>query len=444
MFVCGPTVYDYTHLGHARTYALFDVITRYLRYRNYSVFYLMNVTDIDDKIIKRANELNISAKELANTYTTAFYEDMDALSVKSINLYAKATEYISEIIAQIQTLLEKGYAYKIDGDVYFEVRKFKDFGKLSGQDIENLKAGARIEINERKKNSEDFALWKSSKPGEPFWESPWGKGRPGWHIEDTAITVTHFGAQYDIHGGGNDLIFPHHECEIAQAECATGKKPFVKYWLHTGMLTIDREKMSKSLGNFFTIREVLAKYDAEIVRFFLLNAHYRSPLDFSDKALDEAKESLGRIKNVIEELKSRNKSARENESDKKILNLVNKSKEKFFSAMDDDFNTREAIAVIFEFTKEVNEYLRAELSREEIEKMLSTYHEFGSILGLFEEKERKPSEMIENLVNLLIRLRDEARARKDWQTSDKIREALAKLGIVVEDTTEGTKVKFLG
>ncbi|MBA3044578.1 cysteine--tRNA ligase, partial [archaeon] len=266
MFVCGPTVYDYSHLGHARTYIVFDVIARYLRYHGYSVFYLMNITDIDDKMIKRANENRIPVKELADRFTKAFNEDMKRLNVTSVNLYAKATEYLNEIINQINILIEKGFAYEVDGDVYFAVRKFRDFGKLSKQSLDELKAGARIEVDEKKRNPEDFVLWKKQKPDEPFWASPWGNGRPGWHVEDTAITTTYFGDKYDLHGGGLDLIFPHHESEIAIAESVTGEKPFVKYWVHSGFLTLDKEKMSKSLGNFFTIREVLEKYEPEVIR----------------------------------------------------------------------------------------------------------------------------------------------------------------------------------
>jgi cysteinyl-tRNA synthetase len=442
MFVCGPTVYDYSHLGHARTYIVFDTIAKYLKAKGYSVFFVMNITDIDDKIINRANELGIDTKALADKFINYFYEDMKALGIDSINLYPRATDYISEIIEQIKTLIEKGYAYQSNGNAYFEVKKFKEFGKLSKQSIEELKAGARVEIDEKKKSHEDFVLWKARKPKEPFWHSPFGEGRPGWHIEDTAITITHFGAQYDLHGGGSDLIFPHHDCEIAQAECATGKKPFVKYWLHTGMLTIDREKMSKSLGNFFTIREVLEHYSSEVIRFFLLNAHYRSPLDYCDKSLDETKESLARIKNTIEELKMRLEKALEGKEAKEISKIAERAKDKFFSAMDDDFNTREAIATIFEFTKEVNEFLKQTLTKNSILKILNVYREVNEILGVF--KEEKKIVETEILVKLIIKLRDEARARKDWKTSDKIREELAKLGVIIEDTAEGAKVKFLG
>jgi cysteinyl-tRNA synthetase len=440
MFVCGPTVYDYSHIGHARTYIMFDVIARYLRSKGYSVFYLMNITDIDDKIIARAKELAIDIKELANKFTNYFYEDMQALGVNSINLYAKATEHIPEMIEQIKTLLKKGYAYQANGDVYFEVRKFSKFGKLSKQNIEALRRGVRVDT-EKKRNPEDFALWKARKGDEPFWKSPWGPGRPGWHIEDTAITLTYFGQQYDIHGAGIDIIFPHHDCEIAQAEATTDKEPFVKYWLHTGMLTVNKEKMSKSLGNFITIRDVLAKYEPEVVRFFLLNMHYRSPLDYSEKGLEEAKEALARIKNVIEELKLRLPKAPEGALDDKIKHSIDRVRERFFAAMDDDFNTREAIAAIFQFTSEVNSFLQAELTKSSNLKILEVYKQLTSILGLFKE-EKKTEELVNGLIDLIVKLRERARAEKDWKTSDKLREELAKLGIILEDTNEGTKVKF--
>ena len=309
MFVCGPTVYDYSHLGHARTYIVFDVIVRYLRYKGYSVFYLMNITDIDDRMIQRANESKISVKELADKFIKAFDEDMKRLHVNSVNLYAKATEHVDEIINQIKVLIEKGFAYEVDGDIYFEIRKFKDFGKLSHQSIDELKAGARIEIDKKKKNPEDFALWKSQKPNEPFWPSPWGNGRPGWHIEDTAITATYFGNRYDLHGGAIDLIFPHHESEISIAETVTGESPFVKYWVHSGFLTVNKEKMSKSLGNFFTIKEALKRYEPDVIRFFMLNALYRSPIDFSESGLKEAANAFERIKNTVDNVKGAIKNA---------------------------------------------------------------------------------------------------------------------------------------
>lgn len=440
MFVCGPTVYDYSHLGHARTYIVFDVIARYLRYKGHSVFYLMNITDIDDKMIKRANETGMPVKELADGFTNAFYEDMKKLNVMSVNLYAKATEHVDEIISQIKTLIEKGFAYDVDGDVYFEVRKFRDFGKLSKQVIDELKAGARIEVDEKKRNPEDFALWKKQKTNEPFWASPWGNGRPGWHIEDTAITTTYFGNKYDLHGGGIDLLFPHHESEIAIAESATGESPFVKYWVHSGFLTLNKEKMSKSIGNFFTIGEVLEKYESEVIRFFILNAHYRSPIDFSDKGLDEAKQGLERIKNTLENVRVMTKTAEEGMMGS-ILGVVAEAKQKFLDAMNDDFNTREAIAAIFEFTKNVNQAISDGLSRSALNMIISTYKEFGGILGLFKD-EKKEGRITEDLISLIVEMRENARKNKEWKTSDKIRSKLKELGIMIEDAENGPQIKI--
>lgn len=444
MFVCGPTVYDYPHLGHARTYIVFDVIARYLRYKGYSVFYLMNITDVDDKMIQRANKLKISVKELADKFTKAFDEDMKRLYVDSVNLYAKATEHVDEIISQIKALIEKGFAYEVDGDVYFEVRKFKDFGKLSHQSIDELKAGARIEIDEKKRNPEDFVLWKKHKPDEPFWKSPWGNGRPGWHIEDTAITTTYFGDRYDLHGGAIDLIFPHHESEISIAESVTGKKPFVKYWVHSGFLTVNKEKMSKSLGNFFTIKEGLKKYEPDVIRFFMLNAHYRSPIDFSESGLEEAANAFGRIRNTVDNVSHVIKNAGENtnsEKEKMVSALVNETKQKFMGFMDDDFNTREAIAVLFEFTKNVNQIIQESMSKRCLNRILNTYRELGGILGLFQD-EKKGKEITGDLVNLIVDIRESARKKKDWKTSDRIRNRLKELGIIVEDSENGAKVKY--
>jgi len=440
MFVCGPTVYDYSHLGHARTYIVFDVIARYLRYRGYSVFYLMNITDIDDKMIKRANETGMPVKELADRFTNAFYEDMKKLNVMSVNLYAKATEHVDEIISQIKTLIEKGFAYDVDGNVYFEVRKFRGFGKLSKQAIDELKAGARIEVDEKKRNPEDFVLWKKQKTNEPFWASPWGNGRPGWHIEDTAITTTYFGNKYDLHGGGIDLLFPHHESEIAIAESATGEFPFVKYWVHSGFLTLNKEKMSKSLGNFFTIGEVLEKYEPEVIRFFILNAHYRSPIDFSDKGLDEAKQGLERIKNTLENVRVLTKTAEEGVMGS-IPGVVAEAKQKFLDAMNDDFNTREAIAAVFEFTKNVNQAISDGLSRSALNMITSTYKELGGILGLFQD-EKKEEGITGDLISLIVEMRENARKNKDWKTSDKIRSKLKELGIMIEDAENGPQIKI--
>ncbi len=436
MFVCGPTVYDHSHLGHARTYVAFDTIVRYLRYRGYSVFYLMNITDIDDKIINRANEKNIPTEKLTEIFLDEFLHDIGKLNVNAVSLYQRATDFVPEIVSQAKNLIKSGHAYEADGDVYFEIKKFKDFGKLSGQDMESLKAGARIEVDKKKKHPEDFVLWKKFKPGEPFWESPWGKGRPGWHIEDTAISITHFGEQYDIHGGAIDLIFPHHESEIAIAEALTGKKPFVKYWLHTGFLNIQGEKMSKSLGNYITIKDLLAKYDPMAIRFFLLYTHYRSPIDFSYELLEEAKSAWDYVKNTvgrIKQLKGKEKTS----EDEKILAAMKKTKEEFIAAMDDDFNTREAIAKIFEFTREVNTVMN-NISEKTANDIFKFYTELGTTLGLTFQ-ETGDTSLTEKLMQLLISIRNEARKTKDFKTSDEIRDKLKELGIALNDGKEGTK-----
>ena len=443
MFVCGPTVYDHSHIGHARTYLAFDVIVRYLRYRGYSVFYIMNITDIDDKMIKRANELGVEVKEVAAQYTRLFMEDMDALGMNSVNLYAKATEHVPEIIAQINVLIEKGFAYEVDGNVYFEVNKLDDFGKLSGQTIEGLMAGARVEVDEKKKNPEDFVLWKKKKEGEPYWKSPWGVGRPGWHVEDTAITTTYFGAQYDVHGGARELIFPHHESEIAIAESSTGKKPFVKFWLHTGVLNVDGDKMSKSLGNFITIKEILKKYEAEVVRFFLLYTNYRSPIDFSYDDLEEAKLSLGRINNTIAHVKRRIESAGTKESNKEISGEIEEVRKRFIEAMDDDFNTREAIAVIFDFTRKVNKWIEGEeINIENLKAIIDLYEELGAVLGLFKAEKKVQEKLTAELVELTLDIREKIRGKKDWTLADEIRNKLGELGIVLEDSAKGAVWKI--
>ena len=447
MFVCGPTVYDHSHIGHARTYLAFDVIVRYLRYRGYSVFYIMNITDIDDKMIKRANELGVEVKEVAAQYTRLFMEDMDALGMNSVNLYAKATEHVPEIIAQINVLIEKGFAYEVDGNVYFEVNKLDDFGKLSGQTIEGLMAGARVEVDEKKRNPEDFVLWKKKKEGEPYWESPWGVGRPGWHVEDTAITTTYFGAQYDVHGGARELIFPHHESEIAIAESSTGKKPFVKFWLHTGVLNVDGDKMSKSLGNFITIKEILKRYEAEVVRFFLLYTNYRSPIDFSYDDLEEAKLSLGRINNTIARVKRRIESAETKELkikiDKKLSKEIEATRQKFIEAMDDDFNTREAIAVIFNFTRKVNKWIESrEINIESLKAIIDLYDELGAVLGLFKAEKKVQEKLTPELMELVLEIREKIRDKKDWTLADEIRNKLGELGIILEDGAKGAVWKI--
>jgi len=417
----------------------------------------MNITDIDDNIINRANELDVPADELAEKFFKLFLKDMDTLNIKSVNLYAKATQHVPEIISQAQTLIEKGFAYNVGGNVYFEVRKFEDFGKLSGQDLDSLQAGARVQVDEDKRNPEDFILWKNEKPNEPVWVSPWGNGRPGWHIEDTAITTKYFGDQYDIHGGARDLIFPHHESEITIAESATGKKPFVKYWFHTGFLNVEGDKMSKSLGNFFTIQEILEKYDAEVVRYFLLYTHYRSPIDFSEKYLAEAATGYGRLLNSYQGLLSVRKTALEqpelSTADQKLLDTVNEHRQKFLAAMDDDFNTREAIATLFEFSKTLNKVLSSnetgstasQFSKDALDQVNTIFLELGNILGLFEQTEAcgaTDDELGDKLIELLVEIRKKLRAEKHFELSDQIRDKLKTLGIILEDTNDGVKWKM--
>ncbi|MFQ5909346.1 MAG: cysteine--tRNA ligase [Thermoplasmata archaeon] len=442
MFVCGVTPYDYSHLGHAKTYVAFDAIARYLRYRGFNVLYLQNVTDVDDHIIERSKETGLSEPELAEEYFKHFLEDMGALGVESVNIYAKATEFMSEIIEQIKGLMDKGYAYEVDGNVYFEVRKFKDFGKLSRQRLDELRAGARVEIDESKRNPEDFALWKKEKPGEPAWESPWGLGRPGWHIEDTAIAMAHFGEQYDIHGGATELIFPHHESEIAQAEALTGVEPYVKYWLHTGVLNVEGEKMAKSLGNFWTVRDALNEYKPEVLRFFLLHAHYRSPIDFSRDQLEEAKRSYQRLLDSLSAARQHVNRAEsgENEAGRKLVESAERTKGKFEEVMDDDFNTREAMSLLFELARELNIAVEKSADGDSMAKGLGTFERLADILGLFPAEGARP-ELADKILALLIEARERARSKKDFETADWIRSELGKLGIRLEDSEKGVVKK---
>jgi len=447
MYVCGQTPYDDAHMGHAKNYVNYDVIVRWLRYRKYSVFYIQNITDIEDKIIRRANEKGISWQELVEFYTKRFFEDMEALKVKqNVNLYPKSSDYIPEIIEQIQELINKGYAYVVDdGTVYFNVPKFEDYTKLSGMKLEELKKH-RIEPDPRKKSPLDFALWKAAKPGEPSWPSPWGPGRPGWHIEDTAMAITHFGPQFDIHGGATELIFPHHTNEIAQAEALTGKKPYVKYWLHVGVMNMKAEKMSKSIGNVITIREVLSKYDPEVVRLYLASTHYRKPVEFSWDDLELAKERLERLYTAMENLINLKEREELRPEDEELLKKIEENKREFENSMDDDFNTPKAIAVLFEMAKEMNRFAsdHDSINREIREKVLSIYRELGSVLGILEEKPRKEAEIefVENLIQIIVDIREELRKMKAYDISDRIREELRKTGIELQDTPEGPRWKF--
>src|SRR3989344_2439785 len=424
-FCCGITPYDFAHIGHAKTYVQFDVIVKYLRYSGYDVFYLQNVTDIDDKIIQRAKEKNQKPMELVRNYEKEYLKDMEALSINSVNKFARATEHIKEIIKQVKTLMDRGFAYIIENDgIYFDLSKFPEYGKLSGRKTEEAEdAVTRIDESVNKRNKGDFCLWKKSKKDEPSWKDPWfNNGRPGWHIEDTAISEKYFGKQYDVHGGARDLIFPHHEAEIAQMEAASGKKPFVKYWLHTGFLNVKGQKMAKSLGNFITIRDALKKYDAKALRLFYISAHYRSPIDFSEELLEQAKNSLQRLNDFTTKMK--------NSNGKDDLELIKKTKEKFYESMDDDFDTVKALAAVFDFVKEAN---KKGGGKKSYELML----EFDKVFNVLTISDEELPEAIKKLVDE----REEARKAKNFKKADKLREEIIRKGYILEDSKEGVRVK---
>ncbi|WP_461864316.1 cysteine--tRNA ligase [Thermococcus sp.] len=444
MYVCGPTVYDYTHLGHARTYVAFDVIRRYLEHKGYMVLMVMNFTDIDDKIIRRANETGEDPKELAEKFLRYFLEDMTALKIKPADIYPRVTEHIEEIIDFVRKLEDRGYAYEGSDGVYFEVQKFGDYGKLSGIKVEELRQGARVEPGEGKKNPEDFALWKKAKPGEPKWPSPWGEGRPGWHIECSTMSTKYLGEQFDIHGGGNDLIFPHHENEIAQTEACTGKQ-WVRYWLHTGFLMVNGEKMSKSLGNFITIREMLKRYNPEVIRLFILQRHYRTPLDYTEEGIEHAKNNLERLYNTLENIRVAMSKAelpfRWEKEEFEAYNAIRDARKKFYDAMDDDFNTAEALKAVFEVSNAVNRYLtRVEKPAESIlRKALEFFKAVSEVFGIFEDyfREQKAGGE-EALIQFLIDVRARLRKERNFALADRIRAELREMGIQLEDTPEGT------
>jgi len=441
MYICGPTVYDYFHIGNARTFIMADIIRRYLEFKGYNVRFVMNLTDIDDKIIKKSIEEKIPASDVAGKYSEAFFDDIKRLRIKPATIYPRATENIAEILAMIKSLIENGAAYNVDGNVFYNVSSFKSYGKLSGKKIDELEIGARVEVMEEKQNPLDFALWKKSKEDEPFWKSEWGNGRPGWHIECSAMSCKHLGETFDIHAGGNDLIFPHHENEIAQSEAAT-KKPFVKYWLHFGFLNINKEKMSKSLGNFFTAREVLAKYSAEAIRLFFSQAHYRGPVDFTSELLDAAEKGLEKFKNLrsaIDSAMNKNKPGGVDPG----FDFLHFEK-RFTDALDDDFNTPQAVAVIFDFAKEANKTI-AEKESVHIDFYIAVRNFLiktaDNVLGImsFEEKEMKSDSLLENeLIKILIDIRLKAKNEKNFQLADDIRKKLENLGITLKDTKEGT------
>ncbi|MCW6110906.1 cysteine--tRNA ligase [Clostridium sporogenes] len=440
MYVCGPTVYNFFHIGNARTFVVFDSIRRYLEYRGYKVKFIQNFTDIDDKMIKKANEEGTTVKELGDRFIKEYYKDADELNIERATKNPRATEFMDEIIRFVSDLIEKGYAYEIDGDVYFNTKRFGDYGKLSGQNLEELQLGSRINVDERKKDPMDFAIWKSQKPGEPAWESPWGMGRPGWHIECSCMAYNLLGETIDIHAGGSDLSFPHHENEIAQSEARTGKQ-FAKYWLHSAFVNVNNQKMSKSLNNFFTAREILEKYDADVLRMFMLSGHYRTQINFSMELLDSTKAALDRLYNSINNLENlldevKNEELRAKELEYK--NELQKYKEKYIEKMDDDFNTADAISVIFDLIRDVNTNVTIESSKELVKYTLDLIRELGNPLGILQESTKAS---LEEEIEKLIEERQKARKEKNWALADKIRDNLKERGIVLEDTPQGVRWK---
>jgi len=442
MFVCGPTVYDHSHIGHARTYLAYDIIARYLRSKGFSLFYLMNITDIDDKIIGRAKESGEDPLRLADGFTKEFMRDMAALGITSVNLYAKASEHVPEIIAQVATLVEKGFAYQVDGDVYYDVTKFPRYGELSGQKIEQL-VMHRVDPDARKRNVVDFALWKSQKPGEPSWDSPWGKGRPGWHVEDTAITTTYFGPTYDLHGGGLDLIFPHHEAEIAQAEAATGVEQLVRFWVHGGLLMTRGERMGHSMGNFITIEETLRTHDAEALRLYYGMRHYRSQLEFNEPDITQAEQVLDKLRAVYSQFKALAETLKPgDERNADIERLSAEATKGFVDSMDDDFNTPRALAVVIAYAKDVEPYASRPIGRGPNELIIKTFDYFGSVFGILRPTNASQDRLFEGLVKLLLKMREDARKRGDWTNADAMRDNLTNLGIGLEDTPAGIRWYF--
>ncbi len=439
IYVCGPTVYNFFHLGNARPFVVFDTLRRYLEYIGYKVNFVQNFTDVDDKIINRAKEEGLTAPEISEKYIAEYFKDTKALNIHPATTHPRVSENIQQIIEFISTLIEKGYAYQVDGDVYYSPTKFDSYGKLSKQNIDELRAGARIMVEEKKREPLDFALWKARKEeGEIAWESPWGMGRPGWHIECSAMSKRYLGSTLDIHAGGQDLKFPHHENEIAQSEACNGVE-FAKYWMHNGYITINKEKMSKSLGNFFTVREILERYDGEAIRFFLLSGHYRSPIDFNDGLMDMAKASLGRLENARDNLKflAETQEGNTTEAEKYVLNDFEKFRVKFKDAMDDDLNTADAIAAIFELVTEINKDVKDGCSKEMAEKSLGILLELTGVLGLLETEK---DESVDDEISKLVEERQQARAEKNFQRADEIRDMLKERGITLKDTPQGVQI----
>jgi cysteinyl-tRNA synthetase len=438
MYVCGPTVYNYIHIGNARPAIVFDTVRRYLEFRGYEVNYVSNFTDVDDRIIKAANENNEDVFSLADRFIRAYFEDIAALGCLKAAHHPRVTENMDIIIHFIKGLIDKDFAYESDGDVYFRTKKFQEYGKLSHQSIDDLRLGARIEVGEKKQDPLDFALWKAAKPGEVYWESPWGKGRPGWHIECSAMAREYLGDTIDIHAGGQDLTFPHHENEIAQSESLTGK-PFANYWMHNGYINIDNEKMSKSLGNFVLVHDIITQHDPNVLRFFMLSVHYRHPINYSEELLNNAKSALERLQTSYQNLKHRlEASTNLVEDDQKWLDQIANFHNQFIEEMDDDFNTANAISVLFEVSKLANYYLMEKnTSPVVIRKFLETFEQFFNVLGLELTKDQLLDEEIEQLITK----RNEARKNRDFHTADQIRDQLKEMNIVLEDTPQGTRWK---
>jgi cysteinyl-tRNA synthetase len=454
MYVCGVTVYDFCHIGHARSALVFDVLRRYLEYSGYTVDFVKNFTDVDDKIIKRANERGVSCDAITSEFIDAYYEDMGKLGIKRATKEPKATEHMAEIVAITETLIKKGLAYQVDGDVYFQVEKYPAYGRLSKRKLEDLQAGARVDVDERKRHPMDFALWKSSKPGEPSWPSPWGPGRPGWHIECSAMSIKHLGETFDIHGGGMDLIFPHHENEIAQSCGATGKE-FARYWIHNGFVQVNQEKMSKSLGNFFTIREIFEKFEwpeevtGEMLRYFLLATHYRGPMDFSDQAIEEAKSALDGFYDLFKRLEEQETRRG---GDGELVEVIGRARAMFCQAMDDDLNTPMALAAFQKLKGDVNKLVEQGLSTEGRRQARAAFLEFGRVLGLFDLERwqfKKGPSRPTGLEVAVVQLTDEevaekvaernvARKQKDFKKADELRGFLDSHGITIEDKPDGT------
>lgn len=440
MYVCGPTVYNLFHIGNARTFIIFDTIRRYLEYRGYEVKFVQNFTDIDDKMIKKAKDTNTTVKELGDHYIMEYYKDADKLKIKRATVNPRATEYIKEMISFIEELIVKGLAYEMEGDVYYSTKSYKEYGKLSGQNLDDLQSGARIDVDERKKDPMDFALWKKAKPFEPSWKSPWGNGRPGWHIECSCMALNLLGETIDIHAGGTDLIFPHHENEIAQSEGRSGKT-FAKYWLHGAFINVDNRKMSKSLNNFFTAREILEKYDTEVVRLFMISGHYRTQINFTMEVLDSAKASLDRMYNALNILNGYLKNEKQaiTPEEEVLKQDLLAYKDRFIEKMDDDFNTADGISVIFELIRDVNVKINEHSSVELVKFVMSLLKDLGTPLGIMQNE---LGGTLEEEVEELIKMRNEARKNRDFALSDKIRDDLTNRGIILEDTAQGVRWSF--